>query len=145
MIYSSLSAVSPQDINKHVKTSVNNLSGAVHYMAPESGLLYVSLVFIIIMVPWMLLGEEKLSQASDVYAFGICALEVQVLALGDIWCMKCLSRCWHLSCLGMVKLALRYLRKISWRLLRACKTSRTRWAIYVVFNEVHIVAKCRHL
>ena len=31
--------VSPQDINKHVKTSVNNISGAVHYMAPESGLL----------------------------------------------------------------------------------------------------------
>ena len=31
-------SVSPQDINKHVKTSVN-ISGSVHYMAPESGLL----------------------------------------------------------------------------------------------------------
>ena len=41
-IYFSLS-VSPQDINKHVKTSVNNLSGAVHYMAPESGLIFLVL------------------------------------------------------------------------------------------------------
>lgn len=50
-------AVSPQDINKHVKTSVNILSGAVHYMAPESGLL--CLLITITMVTWMVVRRGE--------------------------------------------------------------------------------------
>ena len=44
-----LPVVSPQNINKHVKTSVDSMSGRIHYIAPESGE-FLSLATIITMV-----------------------------------------------------------------------------------------------
>ncbi|XP_065889694.1 nuclear receptor-binding protein-like isoform X2 [Dysidea avara] len=41
-----IGSISPQNINKHVKTSVDSMSGRIHYIAPESGELVATITMV---------------------------------------------------------------------------------------------------
>ena len=68
-------AVSPDAIHEHVKTKIgDHETKKLHYAAPE----------------YAITGVQT---SADIYAFGICALEVHVVASNIIVMISLLSRC----------------------------------------------------